>query len=547
MLTPRDTAVVLGLGAAAALLLSWPLPLHLDTHVLHPSMDPDVQCGLWWPSAFVDSVLAGQDPFFRPELGWPEGQDVRLLIWNFWLQLLLFPVYALLEPVAAMNVTALLAVVANGAACALAGWWATGKRESALAGLAVGALTIFGLFEAAAGRPEQGWWAPMAVYLGALLRLRRLPGDRLALAVAAVSLAIAGATYWFYAIFLGVATVAWLGWRVATRDLDRRGLLDLVKVAAGSIVLVLPFLVPLVSALSQQDSDYSVLRDTMDTVAQQARAALAFPHALAGRASGGVRNPATALPVWTIPLLLAGLAFRDSRGLSLVGLLGVTLCFGPHLVDSMGVPFMDLHIPLPHAALNALPGFSRFWWPYRWIPLVLTFAAPVAGLLIARFKHPTVPLLLFASVAMLDSKLLLQNSGLGVHQVEVPRVLAALADEPGTQPVIAWPMPIAENGLVGLVPFHKQPIDSGLAWTETSDLRSAAWQHRLETVPLFIGLNDIQNKGSTRQLIRGPEDTAGFRWVVVFLPEEEQVDNLTRWLGPAAERSPSFTVWAVPE
>ncbi len=547
MPTPRETAVVLGLGAAAALLLSWPLPLHLDTHVMHPSMDPDVQCGLWWPSAFVDSVLAGDNPFFRPELGWPEGQDVRLLIWNFWLQILLFPVYALLEPVAAMNVSALMAVVANGGACAIAAWWATGKREAALAGLVVGALSVFGLFEAAAGRPEQGWWAPMALYLGALLRLRRLPGDRLALGVAAASLAIAGATYWFFAIFLGLATVGWLGWRLATRDLDRQGFVDLIKVAAGSVILVLPFLLPLLGAMTQTESDYSVMRDAMDTVGQQSRAALAFPHGLAGGLSGGVRNASATLPVWATPLLLVGLAFRDTRGLSLVGLLGVSLCFGPHLVDAMGVPFMDRTVPLPHSLLNVLPGFSRFWWPYRWIPLVLTFVAPVAGLLLARFKNPTVPLLVFASVALLDAKLILRSSTMGIHQVEVPRVLAELADEPGTQPVIAWPLAVAENGLAGLAPFHKQPIDSGLAWNETSGLRSAEWQQRVETVPLFIGLNDIQNTGSTSQLLRGPQDTAGFRWVVSFLAEEQQVQDLSAWLGPPAERSPAFTVWAVPQ
>ena len=547
MSTLRDVGVVLGLAVAAALFLSWPLPLHLDTHVLHPSMDPDVQCGLWWPRAFTDSVLAGQDPFFRPELAWPEGQDVRLLIWNFWLQILLFPIYATLDPVTGMNVAALLGVVAAGVCGAAAAWWATERKDAALAGLIVGTLSIYGLFESAAGRPEQGWWAPMALYFGALLRLNRHPGDKKALLIAAASMAVAGATYWFYAIFLGVGTVAWTAWRLASRELDRQRFLDLIKVAVGSVVLVLPFVLPLASALSQADSDYAVMRDTMDTVGQQARAAIEFPMALTGSLSGGVRNPATALPAWSLPILIAGLFFKDSRGLALVGLLGASLCLGPHLVDSMGVPFRDRTIPMPHALLNHLPGFGRFWWPYRWIALVLAVCAPIAGMLAARFRNPTAPLVAFALIALVDAKLLHRSSTLGIHEVDVPTSLAQLADEPMSQPVLAWPLGTAENGMVGLVPFHRQPIDGGLAWNESSGLRSAAWSARLDEAPLFIGLNEIQTQGSTSQVLDESSDLAGFRWVVVFLPDEIQVANLSRWLGEPTERSGTFAIWKLPE
>ena len=107
---------------------TWPAAWVAGDHLLEPLYLPDVQGGMYWPWAFSSSLLAGESIYHRPELLWPAGQDVRLLIWNHGVQLLIFPLFALLPPVPATNAAALLIATLNGLAGAWAGHRLSGSR-----------------------------------------------------------------------------------------------------------------------------------------------------------------------------------------------------------------------------------------------------------------------------------------------------------------------------------------------------------------------------------------------------------------------------------
>lgn len=529
-MTRRDALLALALSSGIVLLLAWPLPRFANTHLYMPLVDPDVQCGLWWPDAFVDSVLSFSDPFFRPELNYPVGQDVRLLIWNFFLQILFFPVYALTDPVLSLNLVALLIGVLNGLACGWAGWMATRSREGAVAALLVGAATLYGTWESFNGRPEQGFFAPLAIYAGAWFGVLR--GERKMALVAGVALALAGATYWFYAIFgvLGTAPLgAWMLWRKEWKPL--------VVAGATSVVVVLPFLIPIALGLAAAESDYTVMRDAMDTTAQQARASLAFPEELLGAVFQSKGALSARMPLVVLPLAAIGLAFRETRVAAIGALAFTLLALGPHLTDHMGVPFRDQHIPLPHALVNHLPGFSRFWWPYRWIAPALIAASIVAAQLSAR--APKWGVWVLASVLVLDAKAILKRGDGTLHSAALPQSILQLAESDTPLPVIAYPPRVVDNALVGLQPFHQQPIDGGLAWSEMAELRGD-WEVRARS-GLLGGLTAIIERRDP-----GPLDWGEWGAVVAFLPRQEDRRHLGRleaYLGPPTEEYGPYIVW----
>jgi len=527
--TRRDALLVLSTVVAVVLIVAWPLPRYLDSHLFIPLLDPDVQCGLWWPDAFVGSVLSGQDPFWRPELNYPEGQDVRLLVWNVFVQLLFLPLYAAMGPVRSLNTVALLVAILNGLASGWAGWMATQDRRGAFAGALVGAGTLFGLFECLNGRPEQGLWAPLAIYAGAWFGV--LQGRRGMAVLAGVALSIAGATYWFYAVFGLLGTLpfaAWMAWR--------RELRPLLVAGAASLLTVLPFLLPIALGMGAEDSAYTTLRDTMDTVAQQTRASVAFPADLFGGLIGGADVPSTRFPLVLLPLALAGLVLPRTRALAAGTLAFAVLAAGPALMDAKGVPFADTPIVLPHAALNHLPGFSRFWWPYRWIAPAVVLLGLVAARLAARLPEWSVWVL--GVVLVLDAKLVIKQAEVFLSPVAIPEALTGLQTSTEAVPVAAYPPLTVENGLVGLQPFHRQPIDAGLAWNETSALRGG-WDQRAET-GLLAGLSAIHDDREPGALEWGE-----FGAVVAFLPgnSEREAAALVRWLGPPDDSADALYVW----
>ena len=517
-------------------LATWPAVHLLSDHLLEPLYLPDVQGGMYWPWAFSRSLLSGEALYLRPELMWPVGQDVRLLIWNHGVQFLLFPLFAALDPIPATNLSALLIATINGLAGAWAGWCISGRRLGALIGLSVAVGSPYGFVEAGVGRPEQGLWAPLAVWMGALATLWRCPDDRRMAVIAGLSLAWAGAVYWFYAVFavLLLAVSLPLGRPTPTH------LRALVLAGGVSVVAVSPFLIPVLLSLLSSPEVLTGAVGANDTVAMQTRASILPVGFLGPLAVGEERS--WRLPMLLVPVLLIGL-IRGERGVRLVagcGLLAAVFSAGPVLLDGAR---QSTGTPLPGAGLNLLPGFERFWWPYRW-QAAATAAVVVVLPALIRSRRMAVAVILFS---LIEGTVILRDGGARavMGRAEVPALFVALGKLEGTHPILQLPGAWLRNSRVGWIPWHGQPIDGGMG----SGMGLAPPQRDIPMLTMI-------DSASLDPDMRGPavfteEEAGGFHYVIFYNegPSEQRGPmrrGLRRVLGAPFYGDSSMMVWAVP-
>ncbi len=500
----------LAIALALAIGWTWPLAPNLDDHLIGKAFDPDMQCGLWWPRAVASSLLALEDPFVRPELNWPTGQDVRMLVWNIGAQVLMLPIHALARPVAALNLATFAALLLNGLACGWAGWKATRDEAASVVAVAVGVCSAYAFWESGSGRPEQGLWAPIGVYLGAMIWLREEPGHRGALGLAAASLAMAGAVYWFYACFLGLATLAW----ALPRLREPRRVLEFVGIGALATVLVLPFLAPILVGFSQPDNAYGTMLETLDPVRQKMAGSLELPNALI---LGKTQDPARKVPLLLIPAALVALRWRSLRSPAAWTLLALLMALGPVAVGYRGTPLVVAGEPLelPAGLLEWLPGYERFWWPYRWLGVALPGLAVVLAGLVARLPRWRWPVAVGLSLGLaVEARVAWDNQGLTRERlvpVEMPRAFALMRRMEGDHPVLVYPLARLPNNMVVFQVWHDQPVDGGLAWDVGPELRGPEWEERASTIGLHRGLIQLQNG---QPVTADFGDTGGFHYVL---------------------------------
>ncbi len=520
-----------------ASIVTAPALLKAHTHTLGALLDPDLQCGLWWPGAFWSSLLSGENPFLRQELGWPEGQDTRLLLWNFGAQLSLLPT-ALLSPPLSLNLGALWLQVLNGMACGFLGFRASRSQAGGVAGAVVGASSMHTWFESASGRPEQGLIAPIALYFGAWIGLRRSPGDKKEILLASVSLALAGAVYWFQAYFLVVLTPL-----LALRR-DRTSLRDMLLVGVGSLILVMPFLLPLLPVLTEPGNPLQLTTAAHDPFAQGLRGSLHWPGSYLGGLAMG-RDLGSQLTVLALPV--AALAFvhgerRSAAALVLAALFGA----GHTLSDGNAEAILvgGRQVLMPSVLIDWLPGWNRFWWPYRWLS--------VAGVALVAALSPVLTtwrrVLPFIVLVLAEALWWARGIDDRLHPVLVPDEMRALAQREGVHPIVVYPLAETDNGMIGLIPFLGQPIDGGLAWNAGEDMRSAQWEKRSRETGLFQSLRSIR-EGSEYVPATPMNDTAGFEYVLVVKPlvhDPGQLEELDGMLPLVAEES-LWRLYAIPQ
>ncbi len=555
----RAAGTVTLLGIALTVVVTWPAVLTLDSHTLHSLKDPDLQVCLWWSQAFEQSILSLQNPFFRDELVWPDGLDVRLMIWNVGIQLLFLPITAATSPLVGLNLTALCMVWLNGVSCAWAGWTLTRSRLASLAAMAVGCTAMYAFAEAAAGKGEQAFWAPAVLYLTALITLRKQPGRRWALGLAAGSLAVAGACYWIYAYFLVLITVVAACVWLVSRQMSRRNALDLMWIGGLSALLASPFLLPIATALLQSDNMYDTTLHVVGTPDMQLRGSLGFPESYLGVFGRGSRDLGSRFPLLFVPVV--AWALYKGRGwvrfAAVVAAVTAVLAAGPVLVDSQGQPITVLghSIPLPAVCLHeALPGFQRMWWPYRWLGPSLAAFSLVVAWGVTQFRHRRIVVASLIGFMTLEGSLILHQGGGGWNpfmRTPIPDVLTALAEEPGQHPV--WVLPTGDviNGGIGWQPFHQQPIDGAMLWHMGPQLRGEAYESRRHQVEL---LNHLAVPLGEPPLEPGPwaeKRTGGFHYVLLE-SIYGQPDAAEYWtilchaLGPPFYVGDQLSLWAVP-
>lgn len=519
-------------AALLAIASTWPAVTVLGSHALEPLHLPDVQGGLFWPWAFAQSIAAGEPLYLRPELQWPDGQNLRLIIWNHAVQLVIFPFFLRSDPVTATNLAALWIATLNGAAGAWAGAQVTGRRWGALLGLSVAACAPYGFVEAGVGRPEQGLWAPLALYFGGLVTLWAQPSDRRAALACGLGVGLAGAVYWFYAIFLVTLMVAVLPLALAAGPQRRQRLVGLCLAGGVAIGAALPFALPLLWSTSEATEIIGTAIASGEPVgAMQQRASMLLPWGYMG-AWGVGSERAWRAPLLVLPACLAALSVGRG-GVRLAGGMGALaalLSAGPLLLSASGEALLlgGYAVQLPQHALNALPGYERFWWPYRWQAIVLAASTVALPAVVQRLPAPPLWAGLIALLSVGEAAWMLRDAG--VRPVMGPAVVPAVFEDigrmpGGPRPILQLPSPWLRNSRVGWIAWHRQPIDGGMGWglmTEHAEQR----RRLLRALPLVRDLDRaVEGAPVARRTAWLPAEAGGYHYVVLYANE-----------GPTAER-----------
>ncbi len=544
-------------AVALSLVATWPSVRYLTTRLYKGLYSIDANGGIWWPHAFVRSLLRGEYPFHARSLVWPEGQDVTLLIWNYGVALLFSPIYLLADPILAANLVALGIVVLNGLASAWAARVLTGSRSAGWAALVVGATVPFAWIEAGSGRQDQALWAPMALYLGAMLPLLEGRKERKWVVVSAAALAAAGAVYWFYAYFLILWTLAAVGIQWVRGRIERELLVRLAAVAAGALVLMLPFLVPVVIAYLRSPHVFEhIAGHVAHPLLLQAEFSLSPTSFVGifgpGRHDGNLHVSALLLPV----ALWAAVKGRSGvRACALTALGAAVLACGPFMVGPDGVPVTvgGNWLALPMSALNLLPGFQRFWWPYRWMALAIPAMAVCVGWVVDRFQRRMAATLVLAVFLVVESLWILRlNPGVEGSlwpDQRVPAVFSEIAELPWPAPILHVPLGRAALRETVWQAFHHQPIDTGLDWHLPGQVPDTFLTRR-EQVPLIAALEGgVSRGGGAGRRTWTREEAGGFHYVLLSLLEDSSQtwrSTLEALLGTPDYVDCMVAVWHVP-
>jgi hypothetical protein len=352
--------------------------------------------GTLWFQWFTRRVLSGQeDPRHSALLFHPWGKDVWLHTGgNLVDAVIAAPLGALLGPVLGANLLVLLVLVTNGVGTArLADALGAPARWRWSASLA-GVLNPYALLELQQGRPTQALLGFALLSLASLLRLR----DARDAVLGGVWLALAGWTYWFHGLALGVCAVVGGAVRLARRSDSAADAGRLLLAALVCGVLVAPAAVAMLGAVGSGQVPGLLALDGAGPLAPLAlRTVEGDPEGVwvvaPGRAfeagalidEGGLRFvpggtvAVAAQVVFGAVGILA--AWRAQRGRAVVVLacLGaaVWLACGPAWIVGERVSPSSLYL----WALESLPFLRRWWWPGRAIAIaqaVLCALVPLA-------------------------------------------------------------------------------------------------------------------------------------------------------------------------
>jgi hypothetical protein len=224
--------------SALSVALSWPLPLHLSTHLTgDPSGDTGIYVWNLWH--FRHEILLGRDPFYTSVLFAPAGR-ANLAFHNYtvFTNLLSLPLQPRLGLIATFNVLYLALAVMNAYAMFLLARHLSG---SVAAATLAGVLFAFSPFLTARGTAHFSLVAaaPLPVFLLLLLKAEEEPRLRYGLGL---GLTLAWALYCdpYYAVFCVLIAGAYLGTATirASRERPASGHGALVRVCDGLGILL---------------------------------------------------------------------------------------------------------------------------------------------------------------------------------------------------------------------------------------------------------------------------------------------------------------------
>lgn len=560
-------AVVLG-ALGLSVVASWPLAWWSgQVFVSSPDM-PDLNTAMWLPWHLSESLRLGHSPFDAPGLQYPYGQRITLLVWNLGIQVLQLPLYWMLDPVRAYN----LSLIALGAGNALGGYAIgralvpDGGRAPALAAAVLLVASPFAWNELAQGRAEQGFLGLFALVIAATVHLHRDPDRRVAV-LAGLAWGAAGLCYWFYGYFLvlvvGLVWVAALGQR-------RLGVARALALAGGVAALVAaPAALLIIVEAAASSSVYQVSQapsaDQARTLANVVNmASLGLAH-LSPWPLSPPDQLREVVPMISMGVVLAAVVpgiGRRAWGMAALAITGIVLALGPTLQWTPQVPVTvgagsTLQMPLV-VLQDVLPGFSRMWWPYRFQVFWVVGAAGCAAAVAALPRRGLVRWIVAGVLSLfaLGELRLAQSSTHGGLVWDAPvRVVAtpffdAVGARPGEHPLLFLPYQAPSTGRVGWQMRHRQPMSIGLA--DSDDLLvPIAVQEAIDADPVLTWLKALgrrQTAGApplTGTALRAHLKGLGFHYVVYWrAPPQPGQDALYKDVFGGAPDHITELVWA---
>lgn len=427
---------------------------------------------------FIEAVSAGRSPAFDPNQLYPVGTSLLALNGSNSLEMVVSWVlhYWLAWP-AWFSWAHLAWIPLNTLAFLPLGRHLWGRTMPAVMAGGAWAVLPYYVGELAAGRLTQIALVGLPIAVLGLLRLSEGRGDRWAPFLAGLGLALTGLGYWFYAVFLVVLMPMFLGWAAWHRRSEpRRWLFDYVLAGLTSIVLVAPFVAPLVMAkLSGGYSPAPPMDPTHSTPI--------FENALqlSGQQPIQLRGwlPYVLVPgaLWTV--------WRGERRILWAGLALTAVLFALGPVQAWN----GMHWHLPYELLwRSVPLLDRLTHPGRWLGVGGLFLVVWAADGLARGPGRGLATALLP-VGVVAQLYVFGNLPMGTWMDNVPRVWRAVSETSVPGAVIVVPLlnsPLSCRWQV----LHKRPLLGGMvealpwAWPP-------AFREYVEASPFLMGSYEL--------------------------------------------------------
>jgi hypothetical protein len=465
--------LAMGIYAVAAVILTWPLGLHLSDHLVaspDPFANADSPLNAWILSWAVHALTHFPTRLFAANIFYPAPDALAFSDTLLGNQVLFAPVYAVTgDPVFSYNVTLLGAFVLNGLSLALLVRAITGQAPVALVAGFVYAFAPLRFPHLIHLQLLSAWWAPLAfLALDAWLREPRM--SRLAGVVLAVWAQFLSSVY--LGIMLAVLLVpyaVWRGWPERGRLATFQGLCHLAAAGFLGTAMFLPVIIPYLRTQAQWGQERGLEVQVALSAKPESFLAASQSNWLYGDLTRPFRQQSfeweSSLFIGLIPLGLAltglipwrhsgnakGVDTRmDIRGYLLAGGLGILLSLGPFLTwgDASAA------VPLPYLGLFLwAPGFRALRVPARFALVALVPLAVAAGVGTARLlawirtRQPAAqrPAAMLAVVVLLV--------GITVESLHTPILLQPVKGDSAGDLLSAWLAESEEKGAILEIPF----------------------------------------------------------------------------------------------
>jgi hypothetical protein len=375
--TLAEHSILLAFYTAAALLLTWPLPLNfLSSYPATPGEGAQDLWqnlwNLWWAGA---ALHRGVNPFFTDVLFYPRGASLLFHPLNLTAGLLSIPLRWLAGPVFAYNALVVLSFVLSGYAVFLLAREQGCGRAAGLAGGLAYTASAFHIAHLRLGHLEQVGMQWLPIYVLALSLLWRRPSIGRGVGVALALLALVF-TSLYMALYAALLTAFWVLWKVAaSRSGGLRSAVAPLLSLAGALALAIAVVGPVLLA----------------PMAREARKETYMQRSLADAAQGSAAPADALLPPATHPL--RALLTLPSPG-SLGGFLGfvplalalAALIIRPHLAAlwlalALMAWLLSLGPSLPfYRALYLLPPVQAARYPDRFAIVMILGVAVAAAI-----------------------------------------------------------------------------------------------------------------------------------------------------------------------